>query len=60
MQSAEDYTPFAMQLMVPQAKKKLNLYESKSLDVSKHSKQLIHTKEVLMQSQAWITKMQVQ
>lgn len=39
--------------------KKLNL-KSKNLDVSKNTKQLLHTKEVLMQSQAWNTKMQMQ
>lgn len=32
--------------------KKLNLHESKNLDVSKTTKQLLHTKEVLMQRQA--------
>jgi len=40
--------------------KKLNLRKSKNLDISKNTKQLLHTKEVLMQNQAQNTKMQVQ
>lgn len=59
MQTAEEYTSFAVQLMAPQ-EKNLNVCESKNLDVPKNTKQLLHTKEVLMQSQTRITKMQVQ
>lgn len=51
----KEYTPFAVELTVPQ-EKKLNLHESKNLDVSKTTKQLLHTKKVLMQRQAWNTK----